>query len=84
MKCASVVLAVLGALAGALAAWFWYQSARIVPPSFAGLDSFMGERGESALDKWATDVATKNKWAAGLTAASVLLGGIASVLSTIA
>ena len=80
---AVTVLNIVGAIAGLLAAWFWFQSARLKPPSELRVSTGWGGSGTAdtaPLVSFAKESARLNKIAAGWTALAALLMGVANFL----
>jgi hypothetical protein len=76
-------LNILGALAGFAAAWFWFQSAMLEPPSELKVSTGYGGPGTAdttPLVSFARASARLNKFAASLTGLAALLTGIATIL----
>jgi hypothetical protein len=62
MKAVGLILTFLGAGAGFVAAYQWYQSATVPAPPTARISSFIeGQDSRTPIDVWLTDVANKNK-----------------------
>jgi hypothetical protein len=83
MRAMTTVLNIVAAIAGLLAAWFWFQSARLKPPS--ELKGAAGYGGPVTVDTrplvaFAQDSARLNKIAALWTAFAAFLMGVANMI----
>jgi hypothetical protein len=86
MRAMTTVLNIVAAIAGLLAAWFWFQSARLKPPS--ELKGAAGYGGPVTVDTrplvaFAQDSARLNKIAALWTAFAAFLMGIANMIGAL-
>jgi len=81
----SDAFAVVAAIAGFVAVWYWYKSATMAPPPAAVLSSYREneETGLTPIDKWQRDGATRNRNATSWTAVAVFLGAISSILGAL-
>jgi hypothetical protein len=82
MKAATILCFLGAAVTGFIAAYQWYQSAKVPPPPPGrAATTLIDSDGLTALGRSLRDTANKNKSAAGWTAGAVFLNAIGSVLS---
>jgi hypothetical protein len=77
------MLNIAGAIVGLMAAWFWFRSAMLEPPSELKVSTGYGGPGTAdtaPLVSFARASARLNKVAASLTGLATLLTGIATIL----
>ena len=69
---------------GLWGAYFWYRSARNKPPPISAWRDFeKGADGLTAFERWVIESAQLNRWAAVITAISISLAALSTVLGAI-